>query len=141
MARIGWIPATFWMTPAMQAAEPEVVFFGAMPARSADYYAASALMPPRGNKAAYIYFLLACDGSLLYVGKARTPGNRFDKHRRKEWWGEVVTLLLVRVSGSTLEEANLLALHVESLALRQLNPVYNIAGVNPRPRGSRGGVR
>lgn len=136
MATIGVIPARFWDSPAMRAADPDVVYVGPMPSSPTDYYATASLLGPIGRRHAFVYLLLGCDGSALYVGKARNPGNRFDKHRsKKEWWPEVAILLLLRVTGEDVFEADRLALHVEALCIRKFDPVYNIAGVVRRPAG------
>lgn len=136
---VGCIPIGFWDSVSMRAAEPEIVYFGAMPQVPKVYYPLAHLTPTLWRGAsAFVYLLLACDGSVLYAGKAREPGNRFDKHRRKHWWDEVALLLLIRVMGTNQSEADTVALHVESLAIKQLDPIYNVAGARRRPNMPRG---
>lgn len=135
---IGVIPNRLWDAPAMRSADPEVVYLGPMPQAPSDYYAASILFQPTARRHAFVYLLLACDGSVIYVGKARRPGNRFDKHRRREWWDEVESLILLRVGAEVVEDADVLALHVESLLIRRFDPPYNVAGARRRPGCYRG---
>lgn len=138
MPTIGAIPSEFWDAPEFRAFDPEVVYLGRMSDTPHDYYRAANLFPPYAPSHAFVYLLLACDGSVLYAGKARTPGQRFDRHRRRDWWDEVALLCLLRVSGETAEAADTAALWVESVAIRRLDPTYNIAGARRRPGFSRG---
>lgn len=139
---IGVIPSAFWSSVTMQAMNPEVVYLGPMPADSHSAYMTEFTFPlTRPGKPAFVYILMASDGSVLYVGKARTPGNRFDRHRRhKDWWTEVEILLLLRVTGDSKAEADAIALQVERLGIRKLDPIYNVAGVCRRGPGFSMGV-
>lgn len=102
------------------------VYCGPMPIGPRDYYD---LASPAWN-VAYVYCLLDAAGDLLYVGRARQPGNRFDKHRRKkEWWPEVQHLTLFEVEGRDHEHSVYLVSRVELDAIRSLSPRHNIAGV------------
>lgn len=115
------LPDTFWtVTP--RALGVEVVHDGSMPTRPADYYALGGR-----DQWGYVYLLSGLD--LLYVGKSLCPGNRFDMHRRRDWWAGVQNLTLLRVKGADREETSALMDGLETFAIRRLRPIHNVAKV------------
>lgn len=118
------IPDEFWSTT-VQAIAPRIIYDGAFPQRSRDYYRLA-----RGSwNRAYVYLLYGSDDNLLYVGRTHRPGNRFDKHRRRDWWPEVAALVLLEVEGENADEAHALVKRLELRAIRTLYPELNVAGV------------
>ncbi|WP_418061755.1 GIY-YIG nuclease family protein [Pimelobacter simplex] len=102
-----------------------VIYDDAFPSRSSDYYALTSF----SARQAFVYLLFDAEGGLLYVGRARRPGNRFDRHRRqKPWWGAVARLVLLEVRGSDRIETHDLVSALELYAIRALDPLYNVAG-------------
>ena len=101
----------------------DVAYFGRMPRRPADYHR---LVAP-ARTTACVYVLLGHGDRVLYVGKAYNPAARFDKHRRKWWWGEVRDVAILYVRGETRWHAGVSALHVETVAIHLLDPAYNVA--------------
>lgn len=116
----------FWERLTVRALSPKIVYVGRFPERSRDYYALTPLVSAR---TAYVYMLFSYCGSLLYVGRARRPGNRFDKHRRRDWWPEVYDVLLVQVQGEDRASTHAYVDKLERLAIRHLSPIHNVAGV------------
>lgn len=103
----------------------EVIYSGAMPSSPSDYYAIAL----GGSRMSYVYILTGERGDALYVGMSRRPGNRFDKHRSRDWWGQVEGLTVWRVEGEDRWHADRNARRLEAHAIRELLPAYNIAGV------------
>ena len=138
--RIANIPPQMWMTTAMQAAAPEVVYVGPAPQTDPQSRALATLFAKvhHPSHAAFVYILLHVDATVIYAGKARNPVARLAKHRRREWWDEVYNLVLLRVEGETEREADATALYVEALAIKHLAPYWNIAGVDARAMNKRG---
>ena len=115
------LPETFWtVTP--RALGTEVAFTGPMPTRPKDYY-------DLGGRDGYGYVYLLAGEFLVYVGKSWCPGNRFDKHRRRDWWDLVDHLTLLRVRGDSTTETEALMDGLETFAIRRLLPVANVAKV------------
>lgn len=102
----------------------EVSYDGPMPATSAGYYALGGQ-----DGYGYVYVLSDARGSVVYIGRSRCPGNRFDKHRRKTWWPEVTHLTLLRLRGDDRNETAALTDAVETHAIARLGPRHNIAKV------------
>jgi excisionase family DNA binding protein len=64
-------------------------------------------------------------GTLLYVGVAGNPMERFSEHRRdKQWWAEIASITIE--SHPTRESA----LAAEIRAIRTESPRYNVVGVD-----------
>ena len=101
------------------------------------------IAPPRYD-ARYIYVLAGHVGGVgpfvpLYIGKAYSPHNRFDKHRIKPWWPEVSALVLYRhefdgLAATVDRETD----ELEREAIADFNPHYNIS--RPLPQRDKGGV-
>jgi excinuclease UvrABC nuclease subunit len=76
------------------------------------------------NRRTTVYRLYDREGVLLYVGLSMNVRGRIEKHKRKPWWPQVMSMETVdypnRESAKSAERS---AIHHE-------NPVYNIT----RPR-------
>lgn len=102
-----------------------MIYHGPFPERPRDYYALTRC----SWNVAFIYLLFGERDRLLYVGRARNPGNRFDKHRRhKEWWPEVRSLAIFQVTADDHLSSMRAVATAELIAIQELDPVYNIAG-------------
>lgn len=112
-------------TDEFRSIDPTITYDGPFPSRPRDYYELGWC----GARYAYVYLLFDADNQLLYVGRARRPGNRFDKHRRqKPWWPSVSRLVLLGVTGESRADAHALVSRLEMHAIRTLDPLHNIAG-------------
>ena len=124
--RIRSIRPEFWSSEDIAAMDWRMVYDGPFPSRPRDYYA----LTDGSWNVAFVYLLFDRADRLLYVGRARQPGARFDKHRRrKSWWPEVRSLVIIRVAGRDYEDACRVVDHMERRAIRALGPAYNIVGV------------
>lgn len=81
----------------------------------------------------WIYRLWNADGKCLYVGQATRihPSLRIADHVRKSWWNEVAKADYMEV----YDPIRLTALEVEQI--RELDPVYNLAGKEEHRRKTR----
>lgn len=125
MARIRTIKPDFWDSPGLAALRLELVYDGPLP-RGHRCYAEN--LPGVAPLAEYVYLLSRADGALVYVGRAWRVADRLSKHCRKGWWRQVDHIALVRVQGTTADEAARHTKLLEALAIRDLQPSGNIAG-------------
>jgi hypothetical protein len=119
-------PDDFWERRTVRMIEPTPAYVGPMPRGDQDMFAIV-----RGASArAYVYVVMSDLLEVLYVGKSVNPVGRFSSHRcHKWWWPTSGRLVLLGVDGVDRRHAEAAALHLERLAIRSLNPLYNVAGV------------
>lgn len=69
-----------------------------------------------------------CTGQLIYIGitRCRRGGQRWEEHAADKWWFPQVRSSRVELHSSWAE-----ALYAEALAIRDENPVHNIARPDP----------
>lgn len=78
----------------------------------------------------FVYFFLGT-GRLLYVGMTRNPWGRFSKHACKAaWWPTADRVIILRLTGTNPRALRRDALDLEWLAIQELHPLHNIAGVS-----------
>lgn len=130
--RVGWmlvpIPPSFFRRVSVQALRPIVAYVGPLPQRDAD------VLRIHGGVADTVgYVYVICDDStleVLYVGKTINPTGRLSSHRHgKPWWPDKGHLILLALSGDHRRDTDAAALYLERLAIRELRPTHNIAGV------------
>lgn len=102
----------------------KLIYSGPVPPRPADYYA---LTGRSGHAYGFVYTLWN-GAEPLYVGMSYTPGQRFDRHRRKFWWRRVDWLELHVFHGDDRRSVRVAMLAAEPQAIRELRPTHNIAG-------------
>lgn len=129
--RVGWMlhpfPPIFWRRVSVQALAPLVAYVGPLPQRDAEVLKIHQRVTPT---IAFVYVICDAAFDVLYVGKTINPTGRLSSHRHKKpWWPDDGNLSLLAVEGATRREAEAAALHIESLAIRDLHPRHNIAGV------------
>lgn len=86
-------------------------------------------IPSGTQRDSFVYVLFGDrnDGRAIYIGKSRTPGQRFDRHVRQPWWLAVKTVRIYRVTGASRYEAEHQALAAETRAIAELDPLFNAA--------------
>lgn len=104
---------------------PRRIYAGPIPSRPVDYYA---LTQPRRTRQ-FIYFLMSSDDVHVYIGRSWNPGTRFDRHRRRAWWEHVDKAELYQLDAATPYQADALIHAYEQMAIRELSPAFNVAGV------------
>lgn len=68
----------------------------------------------------WVYWHLAADGTLLYVGVTTDLRGRTAQHRYSCWWSDVARVLSTRFETGTQAKA------VEAAAIRAGRPLYNV---------------
>lgn len=115
----------FWNDECVRALAPTLVYDGpcATPRQPGEAV--------RGDWETSFVYLFLGGGQLLYVGMTRNPWGRFSKHACKAmWWKAADRVLIFRVTGATKHVARRNALRLEWLAIQELSPLHNIAGVS-----------
>lgn len=115
----------FWRSERVASLPLEVAYDGPLP-RGPRCYAEN--IPGVAPNSEYVYLLFGLGDELVYVGRAWRVADRLTKHRRRPWWPRVTDAVLVRVQGSTPNEAAWLTRRLEALAIRDLAPSGNVAG-------------
>jgi hypothetical protein len=121
-------PPTFWRRVSVQALGPLVVYVGPLPQRDSEVLKIHETVAPTVG---FVYVICDAAFDVLYVGKTINPTGRLSSHRHsKDWWPrEGGNLTLLAVPGSDRPATDRAAFHLERLAIRDLHPVHNIAGV------------
>lgn len=116
----------FWRSPDISSLPWRLVYDGPKPKR------VNAIAPMESS-VEYVYMLFSKEETLLYVGRSHRPADRFSKHCRRHWWGEVSSVVFIAVEDEIrvgvyrkyYTPPNVNAF--ESAAIAELKPVYNIA--------------
>ena len=127
---VGWrvypFPPVFWRRTEVQALNPELIYYGPLPQTRAALRQVVGLYP----SPAYVYVIQTFDGDVLYVGKTVEPQTRLTEHRRqKDWWPIDGRLTLLGVYAEDRAKADRVGFDLEAIAIRDLGPIHNIAGV------------
>lgn len=99
----------------------EVTYSGPMPQSVRDYYNVSSL----AYRSCCVYILTSDDGCPVYVGMSHRPGNRFDRHRAREWWPDVAHLTVIEFTADNRSDARWAAKREESRLIASLLPYAN----------------
>jgi hypothetical protein len=114
----------------MNTAPPTLVFSGDI---GTDTNRWKTIGTPEWNRS-YLYHLYDRAGTLLYVGMTATPWVRWTQHRRKkDWWPEVHSVDVYEVIGRDRTYADNEARRLESLCIRKMHPIKNLAGPSTLP--------
>ena len=101
------------------------VYKGPFPDTSSGYYS---LVQPMWRRC-FVYVLFDWADNVLYVGKSFRPGNRFDRHRRRDWWPDVSTVAILQIDGPERHEVERAAYNIELNTIHSLRPLHNVTGV------------
>ena len=129
--RVGWMlhpfPPAYFRRVSVQALAPIVAYVGPLPQRDSELLRIHGRTVPT---VAFVYVICDSAYNTLYVGKTVNPTGRLSSHRhQKPWWPEVGHLVMLAVEGEDRGDAEGAALYLETLAIRDLRPIYNIVGV------------
>lgn len=118
--------ATFWNRGSVRLLDPSVVYLGPLP----QFPSATQAIVESATHPGYVYVIQDAEGSVLYVGKTINPVGRLASHRaKKHWWPMRGRLTLLGVEAPGRAEAHARAYKLEAIAIRDLEPIHNIAGV------------
>lgn len=117
--------AGFWNRGSVRLLDPAVVYLGPLTQVPSATQAVVESAPYPG----YVYVIQDAEGSVLYVGKTINPVGRLASHRAtKRWWPTPGRLTLLGVEAPGRPEAHARAYELEAIAIRDLEPIHNIAG-------------
>lgn len=131
--RIRSLKPEFWANPEIAAMDYEIVHEGPLPRRVN-------AVAPMAPDAEYVYMLFDADASPVYVGRSFRPADRIGAHRRKPWWEQITSAVIVRIQDTPSHErrswrdpgAN--TARFEAIAIAALTPSANIATPTGRVR-------
>lgn len=81
----------FWKSDRISSIDWDVVYDGPPPRRTNE-------LAPASSRHEYVYLLFDYRDDPVYVGRSFRPADRLAKHRRKPWWRDVVSAVIIRVA-------------------------------------------